>query len=419
MITTFYPPFNFGGDGIFVHRLANELAARGHRVDVIHCMDAFRLLARRNVEQEYDDHPGVTIHGLKSPFGILSPLATHQTGSPFFKSGAIRRILAKGFDVIHYHNISLVGGPKVLEYGSGIKLYTAHEYWLFCPTHLLYRFNRTPCAATRHCILCALMYRIPPQCWRALGRMRRYIGHLDAIIAPSIFCKEIYRRNFPGLPIIHLPNFVSSDGEVLENDPTIQQKGPFFLFVGRLETIKGLQTIIPVFLRYRSARLLVAGAGSCEKKMRKLAAGSDKIRFLGHLESRQLRSLYRQAVAVIVPSLCYEIFPTVIMEAFKESTPTIVRDLGGMPELVRESGGGFIYKTDDELVQAMDLLMNDPGYRHLLGRKAYASYLEKWSADRHINDYLALIEEISAQRKADTSLNVQRPGPGYGRMKRI
>jgi glycosyltransferase involved in cell wall biosynthesis len=107
------------------------------------------------------------------------------------------------------------------------------------------------------------------------------------------------------------------------------------------------------------------------------------------------------------------------MEAFKESTPTIVRDLGGMPELVRESGGGFIYKTDDELVQAMDLLMNDPGYRHLLGRKAYASYLEKWSADRHINDYLALIEEISAQRKADTSLNVQRPGPGYGRMKRI
>ena len=30
MITTFYPPQNFGGDGIFIHRLTNELAKAGH-----------------------------------------------------------------------------------------------------------------------------------------------------------------------------------------------------------------------------------------------------------------------------------------------------------------------------------------------------------------------------------------------------
>lgn len=44
MITTFYPPQNFGGDGIFIHRLANELAKAGHTIDVIHDVDAYRSL---------------------------------------------------------------------------------------------------------------------------------------------------------------------------------------------------------------------------------------------------------------------------------------------------------------------------------------------------------------------------------------
>jgi glycosyltransferase involved in cell wall biosynthesis len=36
---------------------------------------------------------------------------------------------------------------------------------------------------------------------------------------------------------------------------------PYFLFVGRLEKIKGLQTLIPVFRDYNKARLLIAGTG--------------------------------------------------------------------------------------------------------------------------------------------------------------
>jgi hypothetical protein len=55
MITTFYPPYNFGGDGIFVHCLSNELARPGHYVDGIHCIDA-RWRARLLTE---------TIHSLR------------------------------------------------------------------------------------------------------------------------------------------------------------------------------------------------------------------------------------------------------------------------------------------------------------------------------------------------------------------
>jgi len=95
MITTFYPPYNFGGDGIYVQRLCNELARRGHHVEVIHCVDAYRLLARHEPANSYEDHPNVTVHGLKSPFGSLSPFATQQTGLPFFKSQRLREILNK------------------------------------------------------------------------------------------------------------------------------------------------------------------------------------------------------------------------------------------------------------------------------------------------------------------------------------
>src|SRR6185369_2208253 len=134
MVTTFYPPYSFGGDGAFVRLLANELAKRGHQIEVIHCADSYRMLSGKEPKADSEEHPNLTVHRLESPVGFLSPLATQQTGFPLFKSAQIRKILNRGFDVIHYHNISLVGGPKILEYGQAIKLYTMHEYWLVCPT---------------------------------------------------------------------------------------------------------------------------------------------------------------------------------------------------------------------------------------------------------------------------------------------
>src|SRR5947209_7940112 len=44
MVTTFYPPYHFGGDAIGVQRLARGLVRRGHEVTVIHDVDAYNLL---------------------------------------------------------------------------------------------------------------------------------------------------------------------------------------------------------------------------------------------------------------------------------------------------------------------------------------------------------------------------------------
>jgi len=225
MITTFYPPYNFGGDGIFVQRLSNELAQRGHLVDVIHCIDAYRLLSKQNPVKTINDHPNITLHSLKSRFGFLSPLATQQTGYPLFKSARIQQVLQKGFDVIHYHNVSLVGGPKILEYGQGLKLYSTHEYWLICPTHVLFKFNREPCNQP-NCFPCLMMYRRPLQLWRYSGLLTRKIKHVDTFIAPSRFCKDIHHRRGLNAPIVNLPNFIPSNENSISNSaPPINTTG--------------------------------------------------------------------------------------------------------------------------------------------------------------------------------------------------
>jgi glycosyltransferase involved in cell wall biosynthesis len=397
MITTFYPPYSFGGDGIFVHRLANELAHRGHHVEVIHCRDAYRLLARREPSAPYADHPNVTVHGLESSWGMLSPLATHQTGFPLFKAARIQEILRSGFDVIHYHNISLLG-PKILTYGQGIKLYTLHEYWLVCPTHVLFRFNRAPCTRP-HCFACSLTYKRPPQWWRHTGLLQSALKQVHAIIAPSRFCKDLHHQMGLDVPIVHLPNFVPAAETVTSPSPLPGEQGresPYFLCVGRLEKLKGMQTLIPLFCRYRKAQLWIAGTGSYESQLRQLAAGNTNIRFLGYMADRDLQVLYRQAVAVLVPSLCLEIFPLVILEAFRQQTPAVVRSLGGMPEIIMESGGGCQYHTEQELVAALDALVEDPSYRHALGRRGYQAYRQYWTADAHLQRYLTLISELAA-----------------------
>ncbi len=402
MVTTFYPPYHFGGDAIFVQRLANALANRGHHVEVIHCQDAYRLLAGKTLTENDDHHPNVTVHRLKSPAGFLSPLSTQQIGRPWFKAGPIRRVLDAGFDVIHFHNISLVGGPGILSYGQGVKLYTLHEYWLGCETHVRFKFNRDACPQPKglDCAMCSVVHRRPPQLWRYSGLVNTGVKHVDAFIAPSRFSQAWHQQMAFDTPIVHLPHFVpeipaSSGGEVAGSNA----EAPYFLFVGRLEKLKGLQTLIPVFRRYPYAQLWIAGSGRFEPELRRLADCHDRIRFLGHQSGAQLRALYRHAVAVLVPSVWQEVFGLVILEAFQHRTPAIVRNRGGMPELIDESQGGFVYDTDAELVTALDRLLHEPGLRRRLGQQAYRAYRRTWTTDVHVQRYLNLVSEIQ-QKKA-------------------
>jgi glycosyltransferase involved in cell wall biosynthesis len=199
-LTTFYPPFNFGGDGIGVQRLARGLAKRGHDVTVIHDADAYAVLHKGPLPAASAPDPsGIRVVTLRSRVPLLSTLLTQQTGRPIVNSRRLTQLLADGhFDVVNFNNISLVGGPDLLAYGGdAIKLYLAHEHWLVCPTHVLWRHNREPCDA-RECLRCQLQYRRPPQLWRYTGLLDRRLSCIDRFIAMSEFSRQKHREfGFP------------------------------------------------------------------------------------------------------------------------------------------------------------------------------------------------------------------------------
>lgn len=383
---------------MYIYRLAHSLGDEGHHVDVAHDLDAYHLLHPGSPRIKFDAHPNVTVHGIRSGFGALSPLLTQQTGRPVLTEGRIRSVLnRKSYDVIHFHNISLLG-PQVLAFephdGRVIKIYTTHEHWLVCPTHVLYKFNRQPCDKPE-CLRCTLLAKRPPQIWRYTGMLSRVSKVVDQFVSPSRFTARMHAsRGFPR-PVGHLPYFIERvDRDWREPEPR-PQESPYFLFVGRLEAIKGLQTLISVWEQVPDYDLLVAGTGTYERQLREQAASNPRIKFLGPLSQRELGSLYVHALACIVPSITYETFGIIIIEAFARKTPVIVRDLGALPEVVQDSGGGFVYQSDEQLLSAIKAVAASPTLRRELGERGYQAFVQRWSKEAHLEQYFNLLREIA------------------------
>ena len=406
MLTTFYPPHHFGGDAVFIKRLVHSLARRGHEIEVIYDADAFRVLAPQRELQPETQPPGVTVHALSAgggAAGFLSTLATQQLGRPVVHGARIRELLARGrFDVVHFHNISLVGGPGVLGLAppAAVTLYMAHEHWLVCPTHVLWRHNRERCDE-RQCLRCQLNHKRPPQLWRYTGLLEREAQKVDVFYSPSRFSADKHAQfGFPrALEVIpyFLPDLDSAAEQVepLVNRPSEQR---FFLFVGRLEKIKGLQDVIPLFAGELGDELWIVGAGDYEAELRKLAAGRPRVRFLGARSSEQLRGLYREALAVVVPSVCYETFGIILLEAFREGTPVLARRLGPFTEIVEGSGGGLLFETEDELRHGLAVLASDEGGRVALGAAGHRALLANWTESVVLKKYFEVIARIAEKK---------------------
>lgn len=393
LVTTFYPPYHFGGDGVFVHRLAGALARRGHSVDVVHSVDAYRL-SRPAPQPGFEETPGVRRLPLESSSPLAASLLSHQVGGPGPYRRRLREILAPGrYDVIHFHNVSLVGGPAVLRYGDAIKLYTAHEYWLVCPTHVLFRFNREACVK-KTCLACTLHAGRPPQLWRSTNHLRDCVKHLDRLLLPSRFAMERHRADGIEAPMHVLPSFVP-----VPREDTMPSAGePYFLFVGRLEKLKGLQDLFPVLRAFPGARLRIAGTGTYEPELRRLAAGLHNVEFLGQVHPSRVTELYRDALAVLVPSLCYEVFPLAPVESMAHGVPVIARRIGALTEVVEESGGGMLFTTPGECRAAMEKLLRAPGLRAELGARGRRTALAQWTEDVHVERYMELIRDLMEQR---------------------
>lgn len=399
MFSTYYPPYSYGGDGITLQRLSRALVRAGHEVTVVHDADAYTALGHPEPDALPADD-GVEVITLRSALGMVSLLLTYELGRPVVHGGEIRDLLARRqFDVVHFHNVSLVGGPGLFALARGsATLYTAHEHWLVCPTHVLWRHRRERCTG-RECVRCTLSYGRPPQLWRSTGLLERAVDDVDTFIALSEFSRAKHREFGFMREMEVLPPIVF-DAELQGIDAPAERPHarPYFFYAGRLERIKGLDDVVPLFRDGAvDADLLIAGAGSHESVLRALAADSPRVRFVGHLAPERLASLYRYAIAHIAPSVCYETFGNTLVEAFRQSTPVVARRVGPFPEIVAHANGGVLFDDVVALRPILERLIADPEYRDRLGAAGRRAYEITWSEEAIVPRYLDIVDRALAR----------------------
>ena len=348
----------------------------------------------------FPDNRGITIHTLKSGIGALSPLLAHQTGRPILTGSKISRILeAKQFDVIHFHNSSLFG-PAVLRLNPSyptVKLYTAHEYWLVCPVNFLWK-NRQRACEKPECVTCMLHWGRPPQLWRYSSLLQNSLDDVDEVFTPSRFSRDMHRERGLRRDVKVLPYFQPKSDPSSGDPSTSPHPRPYYLFVGRIEDYKGVQTILPAFEGPGDHDLVVVGTGSYDAELAKQAAGMKRVHCVGWVNQTEIARYYQHALATIVPSIGFETFGIVMLESFAEGTPVIAHNRGPLPEVVEDSGGGLIYDTGHELARHVAHLADDATRRQELGRRGQEAWRRLWSAEAHLDAYLGHIARLRAAK---------------------
>jgi glycosyltransferase involved in cell wall biosynthesis len=395
-LTTFYPPYHYGGDAIITQAVCEQLAAMGHEVEVVYCRDAFEFDGFETTEQR-SEVPGLTIHELSHPLRPLSPLITHQTGRPGLKHQALKQILDQDFDVVHFHNISLVGGPGILKLSQAeVTLYSLHEHWLFCPTHVLWKFGSRPCEKPQ-CLRCTLKSRKPPQLWRYTNLTANALEHVDCLLAPSRFTAQRHEDAGITRPIVVLPFFSPIQGA--ETVEFKSPQNPTFIYSGRLETSKGIEQLLEAIVQRPAYRLVVAGSGRLESALREQYRNIVNIEFLGHIPHTRIREQLVSATAAIVPAWGPEVSPLSVLEALSCRTPVIVRRSGGSAEVIENGGGGWVYDHPEELLPLLDKISADPRSVLEMREAASRNAQQNLGIDLWMDRYFELIEQLGKGRR--------------------
>lgn len=382
MVNSFYPPYHYGGADVQVYFLANELARMGHEVHVVHCIDSYYLKRKEKPSEVYPYDEYVRLHPLKSYAGAVSPVSSFITGIPFFKN-KLKEIMKERFDVIHYHNVSLLG-QKVMELGNGIKIYTEHTNWLVCPRGTL----TNGCNFGKNCFLCLLKSRKVPQLWRYTGLLDRSLKDIKTIIAPSVFVKNTLIQGRIKTPISVIPNFAPHPPQNIKDS----KYSKYFLYAGVLERHKGILDLLEFYRKYHEkigTKLVIVGGGSLEAHIKRFINSNnlDKaIIYLGWLDRTLLYSLYKDASALIIPSSGAENAPLVALEALSVGTPVIVSNVGGLSEIANNINKNLIYNNDIEL---RSLLMDFKKENYRL--KVKEAYKKFYSFECYCKQYFRVL----------------------------
>jgi len=393
-VTTFFPPDAFGGDAVQVHRLVMGLGARGHDVRVVHSPEAFEAGHGGRTEGLLRE-PGVDV--VPVMIGRRGLMSSYLTGRPVGFSSDLQTLI-RDADVVHFHNPSLIGGPGAVLLAGDEQLvaYTAHEHWLLCPTHVLFRYSREPCEK-RTCVRCTLQHRRPPQLWRWTSLLPRALDRIDVLLTPSEFTARRHRDMYPNTPTEVLRHAPPEPAHVAAVDGGRRHPRDFILFAGRIEPIKGALWLVEALREDPGLDVVIAGDGTQVDALQKAADGLAHIHVIGKVPHGEVLRLARDARALVIPSVGYETSGGVGLEAMALGTPVLVRDLGALPELILR-GGGLVFSDATELRTAIRRLVDEPALVARLSREAAVSADPAAGDVAYFTRYFELLAEAATRR---------------------
>jgi glycosyltransferase involved in cell wall biosynthesis len=163
-----------------------------------------------------------------------------------------------------------------------------------------------------------------------------------------------------------------------------------------LEAIKGINVLIEAARKAKDVPLLIAGSVGEPLASRLPKILPENATYVGLKHGQELADLTHNALAVVLPSICYENQPFSILEAFASGKPVISSDLGGMTELIAHHERGLLVKQGDPdaLADAMTWSISNPNMMRGMGRNARQYALENHSPEKHYRSLMDIYSQV-------------------------
>ena len=298
--------------------------------------------------------------------------------------------------VVHFHNTFPLMSPAAYyaaRANGAAVVQTLHNYRLFCPAGVLYREGKV----CEDCLGRGFAWPgVARGCYRgsraatavAAGMLmiHRAMGSwhngVDQYVALSEFSRaKCIEGGLPADRVAVKPNFVNVDPGIGRGD------GGYAVFVGRLESEKGVETLLDAWKLLKGVKLRVVGHGPMAHVVQRAVEESEdgNIEWMGRLPHREVHDVIGRASFLVMPSLWYEGFPKTLLEAYAKGTPVIASRLGSMAELVHDGKTGLHFEPGDatDLAAKAKLLLNDPLGLLCMRENARREFEMKYTADRN------------------------------------
>lgn len=311
--------------------------------------------------------------------------------------------------VAHIHNVFPLISPSVYRAlkDAGVPVVqTVHNFRFLCPNALFYT-RRQVC---ERCVGGNTLHAIRWRCYRqsyalsalyalTIGLHRRWgtFELVDRFIALTEFsAQKLVESGFTTWDkVTVLGNFLP---DPLPEPGVHGKREAYVVCVGRLSPEKGVDTLIRAMADAPRLRLRILGDGSEMHRLQALARreGLEREEFLGYVAGSRKWELMRRAVAMVVPSICYENFPLAILESFAVGTPVVASNLGSLPHIVGDEESGLLFESGDsrDLARKLSWLAAHPNEAAAMGRCGREIVETRYSARVHYERLMKIYAEV-------------------------